>query len=262
MKNKTDHPSGAETSRMRVIKGIMYKDFYLKRGNLFLGLLIWLLLFIISASIYLSFDFGNLKNNTDINKDSFSVLVYASSIVLLFTVLSDSGVVYSDRNTNWNRFMYSCPVSAESFCLTKIVSMLISAAVGFPLSIISTALLFNFAHREFDIRALKNLTLLLIVIFFCSCAVTAVMMKFKTPSKANFFLTAAGIITYLIIILPILKTLWNSGEDMTFSDVFSFYAEIINGMGDIIFPFSVLIIAAILFISFHIFVKIEKRREN
>lgn len=262
MKNKTDRSSGAETPRVKVIKGIMYKDFYLKRGNLLLGFLIWLLLFIISASIYLSFDFGNLKNNTDINKDSFSFLVYVSSIVLLFTVLSDAGVVYSDRKTNWDRFMYSCPVSGESFCLTKIVSIFISAAAGFLLSVISTALLFNFAHREFDMRAFKNLTFLLIVILFWSCAATAVMMKFKTPSKANFFLSIAGILAYLIIVLPSLDTLWNSGEDMTFSDTFSLYAEIINGMGDIIFPFSVLIIAVILFISFHIFVKIEKRREN
>ncbi len=251
---------------MNGVKGLFYKELRLKRKNIVISMIEWLLFFILFVSICLSMDYGNLKNSENFSDEIVLAFPYVLAAVAMLSLINNCDTVYSDSKYHWDRFEYTLPVPTENIALVKIIFLVGMTVLSLALSIFSAGIIFSLSHRNFDFDTVKNIVIMAMFIFTVSVISTALMLKYKDPQAVSVRIFA-GIIAVVIIITVLnwekfyeLLLVSEEGELIAFTE--SLFDIGLKKIFDILFMLSLPIYAAIIIGGYFLFKKQLMRREK
>lgn len=255
--------------KMNGIKGLIYKEFLLKRKTLLITMSIWLLLFILAVSVCLSMEFGNLANNQNLTAKSTVIFSYLLAAVAMISFTSRDDTVYSDAKCHWNQFEYTLPVSAEKIAAVKVSLLGASALFALAISLFTSWVISTLSHTPMLFAVIKNITMIMLICMFISVISTVLMFRYKNPQTvlAILFGVAAAVfaviaVWYLRKMNLIGKQFVEMGGEELMAYTFRILADRYAGIRDAVFPFSALIFAAIILLGYFLFTGQLKRREN
>lgn len=254
---------------MNGVKGLIIKEFYLRRKTLLSGLAVFILLFVLAASFCLSFDYGNMKNNENLNPDSAVILAYAVAGVGIMMFSQNFETIVKDTKCKWDIFERTLPLSAEKLAAVKIGLLGGANLFGTAVSAALSAVIFTLAHHKFTLDTMANITAISLIVFILMTVMDFLLLKFKDPQKAALSLTGAVIALYVLFMAWIRQrtALFDALIDAAGSSEIDpitmeeFLAPVIE-LRDRLFPFSILIFAAIAVIGYFLFLAQYKRREK
>lgn len=255
---------------MNGVKGLIIKEIYLRRRTLLSGLVVFILLFVLASSFCLSFDYGNMKNNENLNPDSAVILAYAVAGVGIMMFSQNFETITKDTKCKWDIFERTLPLSAEKLAAVKIGLLLGSNLLGTAISTALSAVIFTLAHKKFTFETMANITAIALIVFILMTVMSFLLLKFKDPQKAT--LSFMGIVIALYVLFmawirqrsAILGEIIDAAESSDEVDplVIKEFLEPILKWRDRLFPFSILIFAAITAIGYFLFLTQYKRREK
>ena len=251
------------------MKGLVYKELLLKRKTLFWALLIWLLLFILTVSICLSMDFGNLTKNENLTAESMVIFSYLLAAIAMISLISSDSTVYIDAKCHWNRFEYTLPVSAKKIAAVKIFLMGASALLALVISLFTSWVISTLSHTALDFTVIKNITVIMLICMIISVFSTLLMFRYKNPQTVIAILFGFFTVIFAVIAVWYFRKMnlagnqfgEMSGEELM-THTFNIFADKYAEIRDMIFPFSALIFAVIIALGYILFTRQLERREN
>ncbi|MDE6745313.1 MAG: ABC-2 transporter permease [Oscillospiraceae bacterium] len=258
---------------MNGVKGLILKEIYLRRKTLLSGLSIFVLLFILAVSFCLSFDYGNMKNNEELNRDSTIILAYAMAGVGIMLFSQNGETFVKDRKCKWNIFEYTLPLSPQKLAAVKTGLLWGSNLLGTAVSTAFAAVIFAFAHHQFTLAAMANITVIALAAFAFMTFMDFLLLKFQDPQKAALVFSGVIIALYVLFMVWVwqrqaeLEAFMDSIEASDTSESLDMAAieELIAPAlewRDRLFPFSILFFAAVAVIGYFLFLTQYKRREK
>lgn len=255
---------------MNGVKGLIIKEIYLRRKSMLSGFTILILLFILAASYCLSFDYGNMKNDANIDRD-------VSTTILAYTIAAVGGVVFGqnaetiakDRKCKWNTFEYTLPLSPQKLAAVRTGLLAASSILGFMLSVLFSLIIFTLAHKGFTLSVFANISLINMLIFIMMVSANYTNLKYGDPQKAAMRLLAWLLAVYALIAVLVyrkfteLQVQFSELTEEEFDNIlFDEYLTPLTELRDRLFPFFILIFAAIAAVGYFLFLKQYKRREK
>ncbi|MDE6709176.1 MAG: ABC-2 transporter permease, partial [Oscillospiraceae bacterium] len=151
---------------MNGVKGLIIKEIYLRWKTLLSGLAIFVLLFILAASFCLSFDYGNMKNNEELDRETTTVILsYAVAGMGILLFGQNAETIIKDKKCKWNIFEHTLPLSAQKLAAVRIGLLLASSILGLIVSTMFSWILFVLAHKEFTLTVFANISVISIFVF-------------------------------------------------------------------------------------------------
>lgn len=253
---------------MNGVKGLIIKEFYLRRKSLLSGLTVFVLFFILAASFCLSFDYGNMKNNEAVSPDSMIILVYAISFVTILLLSQNGETIIKDTKCKWYLFEYTTPLSAQKLTAVRVGLILCSNIISLIISLLCSKIIFKLAHKPFTLAEVANISVIALIGFIIAILVNAVQIRYKNPQKA-----AAVLFGWLIGIYAaaVIFAYVKISENVDLSDISD--AELdrllseklltpLVQLRDTLFPFFILFFAAAAIVGYFIILAQVKRREK
>lgn len=255
---------------MNGVKGLIIKEIYLRRKSMLSGFTILILLFILAASYCLSFDYGNMKNDESIDRDvSTTILAYTIAAVGGVVLGQNAETIAKDRKCKWNTFEYTLPLSPQKLAAVRTGLLSASSILGFILSILFSLIIFTLAHKDFTLSVFANISLINMLIFIMMVSANYTHLKYGDPQKALtrmlLWLFAlyfvAGIVVYKEY-TEIQKQFAGLSDEEIEKMIVEKYMTPAAEIRDRLFPFFILIFAAIAAVGYFLFLKQYKRREK
>lgn len=241
--------------RTAAIKSLVYKEFYMARKPLLIGMLNFLIFALMGVLAETSFRSGNLALLSDVIKDDIKEMVDLSAILcpvlmvcFLTLFIADSSL--KDEVTVWKRFCHATPASHIDFAVSKYVTFLIAVLAESVFSFIYTAFICSIIGAP--LSALYAAYILAVVVLTTLMAVLnhVGILLFYTKDKAGLFMTA---VLFGIILIP-------AFIGMNFSDADS--AREVVGKGLIfLLPWMPVMTAVILAVGCAVSAVLLRRRE-
>lgn len=253
---------------MNGVKGLVLKEVYLRRKTFLSGITGFIMLFILSVSFCLSLDYGNLKDNENIDASAAVILSYAIAGmgIMLFTMDNES--VTGDVKCRWDIFERTLPLSAKKLAAVKVGLILAENLLGTAICAGLGAIIFLLAHQRLTFSFFANIAAISLLVFCVGIISRFVFIKCKNSQKAALVLTGIMIAAYGLLILwvrqrasefdIIADSADGTLEYITMED---FLAPVVEWR-DRLFPFAPLIFAAITAIGYFMFLTLYKRREK
>lgn len=255
---------------MNGVKGLIIKEIYLRRKTMLTMLVTFTLFFILAASFCLSFDYGNMKNNDNIDRDS-AVLVLSYSVggmgILLFS--QNAETIAKDKKCKWNIFERTLPLSAKKLAAVRTGLLTASNLIGLVLAVLLSWVMFTLAHLEFNTSVIANISVIAMVFFILMLFANFMNLKYSDPQKA-----AVHLMTWFFII-GVLASVFVYRKftelQVQFSElteeeldkiIVDEYLTPLAELRDKLFPSFILIFAAIAVIGYFLFLTQYKRREK
>lgn len=255
---------------MNGVKGLILKEIYLRRKSMLAGLAILIPMFILAVSFCLSFDYGNMKNNEELDRDTTTViLTYAVAGVGIILFGQNAETIIKDKKCKWNIFECTLPLSAQKLAAVRIGILLASSILGLIVSTLFSWVLFALSHKEFTLTIFANISVISMFVFALMMFANYMNLKYSDPQKAGMHIMAwffaiyflAGVFVYRKFI-----EIQNQFADLSDEEIEKIIAEQfltpIAEMRDKLFPFFILIFAAIAVIGYFLFLTQYKRREK
>lgn len=251
---------------MNGVKGLIIKEIYLRRKTMLTMLATFTLFFILAASFCLSFDYGNMKNNDNIDRGS-AVLVLSYSVggmgILLFN--QNAETIAKDKKCKWNIFERTLPLSAKKLAAVRIGLLTASNLLGVVLAVLLSWVMFTLAHLEFNASVIANISVIAMLVFMLTVFSNFMNLKYSDPQKAatRFMALLLGIyaIAAVFIYSEFSKFKGMSEEELN-NIIADEYLTPLAELRDRLFPFFILIFAAIAVIGYFLFLTQYKRREK
>lgn len=255
---------------MNGVKGLILKEIYLRRKSTLSGLATIIPMFILAVSFCLSFDYGNMKNNEDLDRGTTTLIIaYAMAVVSIIMLGQNAETIVKDKKCKWNIFEYTLPLSAQKLAAVRIGIILASTVLGLIVSTLFSWVLFTLSHNEFTLSVFANISVIAMIVFMLMTFANFVNLKYDDPQKAALRLmggmlaiyAAGGIFVYVKLAeLRVEFSELTEGElgDILIEDLLTPLAE----LRDRLFPFFILIFAAIAVIGYFLFLTQYKRREK
>lgn len=253
---------------MNGVKGLIFKEFYLRRKTLLTGLVTLALFFILAVSFCLSLDYGNMKNNEGIPPYSALILAYAVAAGTIFTLCHNGSTIASDVKCKWYLFEYAAPLSPQKLAAVRVGMIFCSNLISLGISLLCTMVILKLAHLPFGAAEAANITLIALISLVLMIFVNAFNIRYKNPQKAaaafmKWFLAiyaAAIAVVYIKISAGVKITEITEDElDVLLKEKL---LEPLVRLRDTLFPFSPLIFAAAAVIGYFIILAQMKRREK
>ena len=255
---------------MNGVKGLIMKELYLRRKTMLSGLSIFVLLFILTVSFCLSFDYGNMKNNENLTPDSTIILAYAVAGVGIMLFSQNGETFVKDRKCKWNVFEYTLPLSPQKLAAVKTCLLWGSNLLGTVVSTAMTAAIFAFAHHKFTLATMANITVIALAAFALMTLMDFLLLKFQDPQKAALAFFGVVIALYFLFMAWVwqrraeLEAFMDTIEESDTLDMLTIEEFIAPALEwrDRLFPFSILFFAAVAVIGYFLFLGQYKRREK
>lgn len=261
---------------MNGVKGLILKEFYLRRKTLLSGLTVFVLFFILAASFCLSFDYGNLRNNKNLSHDAAIILAYSIAGMGILLISQNGETIANDAKCKWDIFERTLPLSPQKLAAVKIGLLLGANLLGTAVSTALSAVIFTLAHRKFTLAVMANITAIALIVFVLMMIMDFLLLKFKSRQKAAmiFFVIIAAV--YALFILWVrnrsaeISAAIDAAEAAADTDALKaiealtieeFTAPAAE-LRDRLFPFSVLIFAAVAVVGYFLFLSQIKRRDK
>lgn len=251
---------------MNGVKGFIIKEFYLRRKSVYVGAAIYIMIFILAASFCLSCDYGNMKNNENIPPNASLYLAYmlaATGIATIDGQCNES--ITKDIKSKWNYFEYTLPLSPQRLAAIRIGILSGTHLLGTIISTLLSLIIFALAHKSFNAETAANIAAISLIILTMMVAGQFLVLKFKDPQKASAWLlgraTLIGMAVGLYATYDIVKSGAETEEEML-QYLSEKYLTPLAGLRDMLFPFTLLIFAAIVIIGYFLFLDAIKRREK
>ncbi len=253
---------------MNKLKGLVLKDLYLRRKNLILGGLLFLIVFILCSSVCLSCDYGNLARVENYDRGNLTMMVYTVTAFALMCFVSN-GSSTGDNKCRWQLFEYTLPLSPEKIAALRMGLILSANIFSYILSLAASAIVCACGRLKFTRDMFENITLAALVMFIFTVILSALMIKYKDPQKASGHLMTVFVIIYIPIMAIVMNRVNEIGKSHPdLSDeqqeelMKEMFLDPLMNIRSALFPFTVLIYAAVIFGGYMLFAKLIKRREN
>ena len=262
---------------MNGVKGLILKEIYLRRKSFLSGLSILVLMFILAASFCLSFDYGNMKNNENLDRDTSTVmLAYVVAAMGIFLFSMNGETLTNDIKCKWNIFEQTLPLSAQKLAAVKIGLSWGANLLGTVISMALSAVIFKLSHHKFTLAAMANITAIALIAFVLMTVMNFLLLKFKNPQKAALSFTGVVVLLYGLFIVwirqrvSVFDVIIDSAESSNDTDTIKQleaitieeFLEPVIELRDRLFPFFIFIFAAIAVIGYFLFLTQYKRREK
>lgn len=253
---------------MNGIKGLVLKEVCLRRKTFLSGITVFILLFILSVSFCLSLDYGNLKDNKNIDPATAVILSYAVAGmgIMLFTIDNES--VTRDVKCKWDIFELTLPLSAKKLAAVKVGLLLAENLLGTAICTALGAIIFVLAHQRLTFPFFANIAAIALLIFCIGIISRFVFLKFKNSQKAALVLAGVIFAAYTLLVgwvrqrvSDFEKVIDNADGMLEPITMEKFLAPAVEWR-DRLFPFAPLIFAAITAIGYFMFLPLYKRREK
>lgn len=253
---------------MRGVKGLVIKEIYLRRKTFFWALAVLLLFYILAASFALSFDFGNLKDRTDLSRDMVIPLAYAIAAAAMTVFCLGSETAAKDTKCGWNTFQSTLPLSPRTLAAVRTGFSLAAWLAGFILSLAMSAGLIWLAHREFTGEMFANITLIGAAVYVTATAFDIILLAAKDPSRAG--QTAAAVLIFAIFAAAAfaytraegLAEALNAEPAAALRYIEENFLSPLTDLRDRLFALSPLILAAAAAAGYFVTLRLYKRREK
>lgn len=255
---------------MNGVKGLILKEIYLRRKSMLTGLATLIPMFILAASFCLSFDYGNMKNNEELDRDTTTViLAYAVAGVGILLFGQNAETIIKDKKCKWNIFEHTLPLSAQKLAAVRVGLLLASSILGLVVSTLFSWVLFALSHHEFTLSVFANISVIAMFVFAFMMFANFMNLKYSDPQKAA--LHSAGWLFAIYILGAVLVYRKFTELQVQFSELtddelneilFDEYLTPLTELRDRLFPFFILIFAAIAAVGYFLFLKQYKRREK
>ena len=253
---------------MNKLKGLILKDLYLRRKNLILGGLLFLIVFILSASVCLSCDYGNLARAENYDRGNLTVLVYTVTAFALICFVSSGGST-GDNKCRWQLFEYTLPLSPEKMAVLRMGLILSANIFSYILSLLASAIVCACGRLDFTRDMVENITFAALVVFIFTVILSACILKYKDPQKAMYRLMTVFIVIYIPVMAIVMNRVNEIGKahpDLSDEQQEELMKEMflhpLMNARSALFPFTVLIYAAVIICGYLLFARLIKRREN
>lgn len=255
---------------MNGVKGLILKEIYLRKKSMLSGLAILIPMVILAVSFCLSFDYGNMKNNEELDRDTTTViLAYAVAGVGIILFGQNAETIIKDKKCKWNIFEHTLPLSAQKLAAVRIGILLASSVFGLAVSTLFSWVLFTLSHHEFTITVFANISVISMFVFALMTFANFMNLKYSDPQKAAMRLMAWLLAVYVLIAVFVYKKFAELQvefseltEEEFDSILFDEYLTPLAELRDRLFPFFIFIFAAITVIGYFLFLKQYKRREK
>lgn len=252
--------------KLNGVKGLVYKELRLKRKTVLMAMTTWLLFFILTVSICLSMDFGNLANSEVSSALNVTVFNYALAAIAMLSLVNSGDTIYRDAKCRWDRFEYTLPLSAKKIAAVKVSVLGAAAVLSLCLSLLSSWVIFTLSHRAFDFAVFKNITALMLLCMIIVVISTTLMLKYKNPQTVSARLFGYAMVIYIPFAAWLVKKMLALPDDISddefMEQVFGTLSGKFAEIRDMLFPFSALIFAAIILAGYFLFFSQLKRREK
>ena len=255
---------------MNGVKGLILKEIYLRRKTLLSGLAIFVLMFILAASFCLSCDYGNMKNNEDLNTDTATlILAYAVAGMGIVLFGQNAETIIKDNKCKWNVFEYTLPLSPQKLSVVRIGILLASTILGLVVSTLFSLVLFALSHHEFTLSVFANISVISLIIFIVMMFANFTNLKYGDPQKGALHLMGWLLAVYVLVAVFVqrkfaeLQVQFSELTEEELNDIlFDEYLTPLAEFRDRLFPFFIFIFAAIAVIGYFLFLTQYKRREK
>ena len=256
---------------MNGVKGLILKEIYLRRKSFLSGLSIFVLMFILAASFCLSFDYGNMKNNEALDRDSATlILSYAVAGVGIMLFSLNGETLTNDIKCKWDIFERTLPLSPQKLAAVRVCLILGSNLLGMAVSTALSAVIFTISHHKFTLAVFANISVIALLIFTLMTAINFLLLKFKNPQKAALAFSGVVIALYVLFMAWVwqrraeLEAFMDTIEESDTLDMMTIEKFIAPALEwrDRLFPFSILFFAAVAVIGYFLFLTQYKRREK
>lgn len=254
---------------MNGVKGLVFKEIYLRRKTFLTGITVFILLFILSVSFCLSLDYGNLKDNENIDTSAAVILSYGVAGMGIMLFSQNTETIVKDKKCKWNIFERTLPLSAKKLAAVRIGVLTVSNLIGFVLAVLLSRVMFTLSHNDFNAAVIANISVIAMIVFLLMVLANFMNLKYSDPQKAA---------TNLIMGLFIIGVLAEVFVYRKFSELQARFSELteeelekiiadeylthLAEFRDRLFPFFILIFAAFAVIGYFMFLTLYKRREK
>ena len=246
------------------MKSLLYKDLVISRKYYIMAFIYCMLIAVCMFLIRLSMSCGNLSHNEEILyslKNNLWLLQYTPCVCLMISFAIDGGTIYSDVNSGWNRFCSTTSVGEERIVLSKMLSRFVSVTGAYIFSYIYLVI-FSLVGGDYitlDIAAAITAIYAVSLILSFLNIMTVFTVK-KKQSAQLIGVAAIGVVgTCLSGFLMIKMDTLKAADDI---DLFDFFRTEFEPLKPYLLPVSIAVLAAVVFISYIVSVKMLKRREN
>lgn len=253
---------------MTRIKGLLYKQWILRKKNILTTALTWLFFFILAVSVCISLHHGNLAGNQSFTPQDAVGLAYAVAALIMLSLFDGGRTIFSDAKCHWDKFECALPVSVWQKAAARTAMLAGSSIFVLSLSLLCAWIICTAARQPFDLRICKNLVLLMLTFLLLAVCATGIILKYKSPqaagarlfgiSAAIYLLTAVGSFTWL-------ARLRERFAAMTEEELSDYILREITGryacVRDMLFPFCPLIFAVILGLGYILFAALLNKKE-
>lgn len=253
---------------MKNMKGLILKDFYLRRKNLIIGSILFAIVFIMSVSVCLSANFGNLARVENYDRNNLITMVYTVTAFALICFVSN-GSSTGDNKCRWQLFEYTLPLSPERIAAVRMGLILSANIFSYILSLAASAIVCACGRLTFTRDMFENITASALCMFIFTVFLSALMIKYKDPQKASAHLVTVFVIIYIPVMVIVMNRVKEIGEahpDLSEQQQEELLKEMfldpLMNARSALFPFTVLIYAAVIFGGYMLFARLIKRREN
>ena len=244
---------------LTALKGLVYREFFLARKNLFTNSLLFILVSVLCCLIQLSMKTGNLslliKNNDDFLKDMIIIMINFYPI-LSGGFISDGITVSALRESNllWLRFCHSTPVNHWKFALAKYASILLLFFAELILCSVYMSIICYISDTKFTYSHIVFIISIICLITLFNIGMQVFTMLFHSMDKGGL---AMVFILFSIICVPMTKTIYSENSEIPMFTFEALQERFIN-----MFPALIIIFVVLFICGFIATAMLYKRRER
>lgn len=246
------------------MKRLLYKDLIISRKFYIMAFIYCMLFATCAFLVRLSMSCGNISNNEEALyslKNNLWILQYTPCVCMMISFANDGGAMYSDINSGWLRFCSTTALREETVVISKMLSRFISVTAAYVFGYIYL-LIFSIVGGDYiTLEIAAGLTSVYVVSLILSFS--NIMTVFIIKKKQMVQLIAVVIVgvvstVFSWVLMAKIDTLQATKE----VDLLLFLKSEIEKIKPYILPVLIAVLAAVVFISYVVSVKMLKRREN
>ncbi len=254
---------------MNGVKGLLIKEFYLRRKILLTASVTFLLVMILAVSVCLSLDYGNLAGNESFTHKDAVMLAYSVAGIAMLVLSMNSETIAKDAKCHWNIFEYTLPLSPQKLAAVRIGIICVGSLAGFGIAALCSWIIYSLAHQQYTLAVFKNISVIAIIVFIIMVIANIFYLKYKDPQKASNRLIIGLFLLYGVvagIAMAYVSEIGNQFPEMSEEELNEVFKEKLLApaieLRDALFPYMILIFAAVAAIGYFLFLRYIKRREK
>ncbi len=254
---------------MNGVKGLLIKEFYLRRKTMLFASLTFLLFMILAASVCLSLDYGNLAGSESFTHKDATTLAYAGAGIAMLISGMNGETFVKDAKCRWNIFEYTLPISPQKLAAVRIGIICVGSLAGLGISVLCSRIIYALAHQEYTLAVFKNISVIALIIFIIMVTANIFYLKYKDPqTAANRHIIGLFLLYGVVggVAMAYVSEIGKQFPEMSEEELNEVFKEKLLApaieLRDALFPYMILIFAAVAAIGYFLFLRYIKRREK